>query len=190
MCLITHFFHNIAHIQNVHAQYTSFFLLSPWDVIACLTFRGRLIYETHACFFMTCLIAFSAIGHSGCQNHKNSHLHRIAGESGRAWGSRWSEVFDFPWSAPAYNTDQNWHRGVIDVHYIFAQASFCGLVWVYGYGTYFRGESHEGELLMSMLFFCLVHIFSKDKLHNIHIVGITNKCTLFFFLTFEMKTDF
>lgn len=42
--------------------------------------QGTLIYETHVCFFMTCLIAFSAIGHSGCQNHKNSHLHRIARE--------------------------------------------------------------------------------------------------------------
>lgn len=53
-------------------------------MIACLTFRGRLIYETHACFFMTYLIAFSAIGHSGCQDHKNSHLHRIARESDEA----------------------------------------------------------------------------------------------------------
>lgn len=54
------------------------FLPSPWDMIACRTFRGRLIYETLACFFMTCLIAFSAIGHHVCQDHKNSHLHRIA----------------------------------------------------------------------------------------------------------------
>lgn len=53
-------------------------------MIACLTFRDRLIYETHACFFMTCLIAFSAIGHSGCQDHKNSHLHGVARESDEA----------------------------------------------------------------------------------------------------------
>lgn len=43
-------------------------------------FRERLIYETHACFFMTCLIAFSAIGHSGCQDHKTAHLHEFASE--------------------------------------------------------------------------------------------------------------
>lgn len=48
---------------------------------ACLTFRGRLIYGKHACFFMTCLIAFSAIRHSDCQGHKNSHLRKVAPES-------------------------------------------------------------------------------------------------------------
>lgn len=65
-------------------------------VVACLCVTGILIYESHACFFMTCLIAFSAIRHSTCQDHKNTHLHRtfrVRWNAGRAWESRWSEVF-------------------------------------------------------------------------------------------------
>lgn len=66
------------------------------------TFRGRLIYETHACFFMTCLIAFSDIGHLGCRNHKNAHLQRFAAESVEAQAEREEtgdpRYFASPWS--------------------------------------------------------------------------------------------
>lgn len=48
--------------QVLKRKYTYLVLTSPWNVTVGLTFRAMLIYETHACFFMTCLIAFSAIG--------------------------------------------------------------------------------------------------------------------------------
>lgn len=122
MCLITHFLHNIVYIECRWIIY--FFLLTPWDLIACLTFRGRLIYETHACFFMTCLIAFSAIGHIGCQNHKNSHLHRTPSQMNirQSMGKQviWGMLF------PLIIIAMTW---LIDVHCIFTKAFFLGPVW-------------------------------------------------------------
>lgn len=68
---------------------------------------------------MTCWIAFSAIGHIGCQDRKNSHLHRVARQSDEAQADREEEgdlkVFSLitPFLDHTYNTAQNPHLGHI-----------------------------------------------------------------------------